>query len=115
MTLAFWNNPLVVSAFRVKYRRGAISATLLIYTVVLASAGLGLEYYDRQFLPHIPWATKFILGILGAQLAVSAFWAITATAKSVHTEVTNRTLELQRIAALGPRQILLGKLLGEPA
>ena len=33
----------------------------------------------------------------------------------MRAEVINRTLDFQRIATLSPRQILLGKLLGEPA
>ncbi len=117
MSFAFWNNPLIVSAFRVKYRRGGISGVLLFHAVVLAAVGMGLHYYDRAvlFLPHLPWAVKFLAVVLWGQVAVSSFWAITATARSIQSEVTNRTLDFQRIAALGPRQILLGKLLGEPA
>src|SRR5206468_3384014 len=57
----------------------------------------------------------YFLTLMGIQFLVSALTASAATATSIRTEVVNRTLDFQRIAALSPRQILFGKLFGEPA
>jgi hypothetical protein len=53
--------------------------------------------------------------LLTLQFIVSTVIAAGTTSASMRSEVASRTLDLQRIAALSPRQILLGKLLGEPA
>ena len=47
MSLAFWNNPIVVSAFRVKYRRGPVPSTAL-YLLLLVAGGAVLHYYRDQ-------------------------------------------------------------------
>ncbi len=113
MQLDFWNNPIVVSAFRVKYRRGGFSTGLGAYLLVLAAAGVGLQYYQDKL--RVPWHHIYYPLLMGVQFFVSGLIAATATASSVRSEVINRTLDFQRIAALSPRQIILGKLLGEPA
>jgi len=111
--LDFWNNPIVVSAFRVRYRRGGFTNTLAPYLVVLAAIGAGLEYYQDKM--QVPWARIYYPILMGLQFLGLGVMASTATAASLRSEVVNRTLDFQRIAALSPRQILLGKLLGEPA
>jgi len=113
MHLAFWNNPIIVSAFRVRYRRGGFTNTLAPYLVVLAAIGAGLEYYQDKM--RVPWAQIYYPILMGLQFLGLGVMASTATAASIRSEVVNRTLDFQRIAALSPRQILLGKLLGEPA
>jgi hypothetical protein len=114
MGIDFWNNPIVVSAFRVKYRRGGVFNVTTIYLLVLIAGGALLARYGDPVRMG-PWPRAYLLTILGLQFVVSAVVAGNATTTSLRAEVVSRTLDFQRIAALTPRQILLGKLLGEPA
>lgn len=114
MRLDFWNNPIIVSAFRVKYRRGGVFNLTVLYLLLLVAGGvLFARYTDPVKLG--PWPRNYLLALLGWQFLVSALLAGIATTTSIRTEVDNRTLDFQQIAALRPSQILLGKLLGEPA
>ena len=120
MQLDFWNNPIVVSAFRVKYRRGGLFMTSISYLVLLAAGGIGLMYWSHaEELNGNPWKTPwhevYLLILLSVQLGFSGLIAATTTATSMRAEVMNRTLDFQRIAAISPRQILIGKLFGEAA
>jgi hypothetical protein len=112
MSLDFWNNPIVVSAFRIQYRRGGMN-TPAYYVLLLAAGGAALHYYRHRIGGS--WPHNYFLSLMGLQFFVSGLRAVTATSASIKAEVTNRTLDFQRIAALSPRQILLGKLFGEPA
>jgi hypothetical protein len=113
MRADFWNNPLIVSAFRVKNRRGGLFNLAALYIMVLVAGGMVLDYYNDRI--GGTWSRNYLLALLGVQFFISGLFAISATATSVRNEVTSRTFDFQRIAALSPRQILLGKLLGEPA
>ncbi len=113
MKFDFWNNPIVVSAFRVRYRRGGVFNLTTIYVLVLVAGGALLQYYNYLFRGL--WQQNYLLALLGVQFIVSALIACSATGNSMRAEVLERTLDFQRIATLSPRQILLGKLLGEPA
>lgn len=113
MTLDFWNNPIVVSAFRVKYRRGGLSSSILLYVTLLAVGGAVMQYYNLLLGGN--WQRKYYIALMGLQFGLSIFMASISTAASLRAEVISRTLDFQRIAALSPQQILLGKLLGEPA
>jgi hypothetical protein len=84
-----------------------------LYVLLLVAVGMVIYYY-RARLP-LPWPKFYLLAILVFQFILSAILAASATSASIRSEVVNRTLDFQRIAALSPRQILLGKLLGEPA
>jgi hypothetical protein len=114
MRIDFWNNPIIVSAFRVKYRRGGIFNLTTVYLLILVAMGALVARYTDPVQVG-PWPRNYLLVLFGLQFVVSALLAGNATATSVRAEVINRTLDFQRIAALSPRQILLGKLLGEPA
>lgn len=113
MKLDFWNNPIVVSAFRLKYRRGAPAVMTCLWLLALLALGAVLNRYQDR-LP-VPWARAYLVAVVALQFVVTAVYAWSATYTSLRAEVTQRTLDFQRIAALSPRQILLGKLLGEPA
>jgi hypothetical protein len=113
MRIDFWNNPIIVSAFRVKNRRGGLFNLSALYIMVLVAGGMVLQYYNDR-IGGI-WSRNYLLCLIGVQFFVSAMIAASTTAASLRTEVTSRTLDFQRIATLSPRQILLGKLLGEPA
>ncbi|MBX3434921.1 MAG: hypothetical protein KF847_16505 [Pirellulales bacterium] len=112
----FWNNPLVVSAMRIKYRKGSPGFTASLYGLALIGLGAILHYADQQNrgLP-IPLSRAYLLGILGIQFVVSGAVTLFSVAGSMTAEVANRTLDFQRIVSLSPRQIMLGKMIGEPA
>jgi hypothetical protein len=115
MALDFWNNPIVVSAFRVRHRKGSLFRNTALYVLLLACIGAAMEYWkDRIPDPH-GWVHAYFLTLITIQFLVSGLMAGSATAVSMRNEVINRTLDFQRIAALSPRQILVGKLFGEPA
>jgi hypothetical protein len=117
MSLAFWNNPLVVSAFRVRVQRASPFGAAVKSLAALAVVGAVLEHYHNDWFKALdwPWTRTYFLTLMAVQFLVSGLIAVTATSSSLRAEVMNRTLDMQRIAALTPRQILLGKLLGEPA
>jgi hypothetical protein len=112
MRLDFWNNPIVVSAVRVKNRHGAVFHQTAFYLMLLVAGGMLLAHYNDRF--GGPWSRNYLLGLLGLQFVLASLVAISNTSNSLRTEVSGRTLDFQRIAALSPGQILLGKLLGEP-
>src|SRR5262249_30681723 len=101
------------SALRVRYRRGGLFNLTTIYLLLLAAGGAVLEYYNHVF--GGPWQRNYLLALLSLQFFVSGMIASVATGSSLRSEVVERTLDFQRIATLSPKQILLGKLLGEPA
>ena len=114
----FWNNPLVVSAFRVRTRRVNPVWALTLYLMVLVSIGAGIYFYSLRApaaQANWPWPRIYLGVIFGTQLAVSCFGALQSTHTSMRREVTTRTLDFQRTTGLSPREILWGKLLGEPA
>ena len=114
MKLDFWNNPIIVSAFRVKYRRGGLFLVTTIYLLILTGGGMLLWRYDDPKL-YGPWHRNYFVALFSVQLAISGLIAVGTTSASIRSEVTSRTLDFQRIATLSPRSILIGKLLGEPA
>jgi hypothetical protein len=109
----FWNNPIIVSAFRVRYRRGGMWNVTTMYLLLLTAGGMLLYYYRDRF--SIPWPKLYFACILGVQFFACFMLGLTATGTSMRSEVVNRTLDFQRLASLSPAKILLGKLLGEPA
>ena len=111
--LDFWNNPLVVSAMRQRYRRGSPGLTASAYLLLLICIGAMLHYTQDEM--ELPWIRMYLVVIIGIQFVVSGLFAVLSTSVSMQAEVNNRTLDFQRIAALSPRQILLGKILGEPS
>ena len=113
MRFDFWNNPLVVSAMRQRYRHGSPGLMASVYLLVLVCVAAGLHHYQDELA--IPWMRAYLVGVMGVQFVISGLFAVLSTSMSMSAEVTNRTLDFQRIAALSPRQILLGKILGEPS
>jgi len=108
----FWNNPLVVSAVRLKYRRGSPGLTASLYLLVLISIGL-IIYYNRDEAP-IPPARMFLVIVFGIQFLISGGLAVFSVMNSLNVEVVTRTLDFQRIVSLSPSEILIGKVIGEP-
>ena len=104
MRIDFWNNPIVVSAFRVKYRRGGLFNVAALYLLLLTAGGVVLFYYYDLFRGGWPWARTYFVCLMSLQFIVSTVIAASATSASMRTEVASRTLDFQRIAALSPRQ-----------
>ena len=113
MKLDFWNNPIIVSSFRVRYRRGGLFNLTAIYLMLLVVGGVVMYHY-RGNMPGT-WSRNYLLALLGMQFFLSAAMAGGTTANSMRSEVVSRTFDFQRISSLSPRQILAGKLFGEPA
>lgn len=112
----FWNNPLVVTSMRLKFRKGSPALAASMYAIALLGIGGVLHYIDTQG-PGLPIAfgRAYLVAIFGVQFAVSGGMALFGVAASMTAEVANRTLDFQRIVSLSPRQIMLGKMLGDPA
>jgi hypothetical protein len=113
MPYDFWNNPIVVSAFRSKYRRGSPSTALVFYPLTLLLIGVAVPYFLPDARQAWPKAAFYILVLI--QFFVSGFTASIGTSGSMKSEIAKQTLDFQRITTLTSRQILLGKLLGESA
>jgi hypothetical protein len=97
MQYDFWNNPLVVSAMRLKYRRSSPGITTCLYLLVLLTIGGMLRYYQDSY--SLPPGRAFLLAILALQFVVSGGIALFTVANSVQSEVANRTLDFQRAAS----------------
>lgn len=110
----FWNNPLVVSAFRAK---GKKQFPLAAYIVVLVAIGGFLEYFSRtSAVPwKTPWQQAHLVVVVALTAGASFVFAMVATQTSIAAEVSNKTLDFQRITGLSPAQVVVGKIFGEPA
>jgi hypothetical protein len=62
-----------------------------------------------------PVARTYLLILFSIHFLLCAVIALVTTTGSMNAEVTNRTLDFQRIVSLSPQTILLGKMIGEPA
>ncbi len=114
--LAFWNNPLVVSALRMKFRRGMPVAMTCTYVLLLITVGAAMYRWRVDMAGNgFQWDQIFLATLAGVQFFLAAVLAMGATKTSMQAEVNNRTMDFQRIASVSPWRILLGKLLGEGA
>lgn len=113
MKLDFWNNPIVVSSFRVRARKGNLMYWLVGYPVLLLLVGTAVPYFIPNVMKDWPRIAFYIL--MGLQFLLLGIMAGSATSASMKAEVAKQTLDFQRISSLSPRQILLGKLLAESA
>lgn len=115
MALVPWNNPLVGTAFMLRARRGNLLLNVSLYVIVLVMGYIGWQYYvtlmpNFKANPH----KIFLLILFGGQCFLSGLLMLGQAGSSLKNEVMNKTLDFQRIAAVGPWDILLGKLLGTP-
>lgn len=113
MPFTIWNNPIVVSAFRVRHRRGGLFVGITAYLLLLAASAAALPHSG---LPPLngSWPFTFLVGLCSVQCVLSGLIAGSATWNSMRNEVVQQTLDFQRVA-LAPRDILIGKMLGAPA
>jgi hypothetical protein len=113
MAVDFWNNPIVVSAFRVKYRRGGLFGFVSLYLCLLVGGAGWLWLADNCFAGS--WPETFFVALVGVQCLLLGLGASTAAGQSIRRELDQHTFDFQRVATLPPRDIVLGKILGEPA
>lgn len=113
LELDFWNNPLVVSALRLRIRRGSPVMFMTGYLLLLGVVCAFIYQYRVNYLDV--WPQICLAVVLGVQTVVSGIVAMTSLSASMQAEVLNRTLDFQRIAAISPLKILIGKLFGEAA
>lgn len=116
MRLLPWRNPLVVTSFMLRARRGGFFTRTTVYLGLLAMAYLGWLYYDSIYVsqkrlmnPH----KVFFLFLYGAQCIFSGIVVLGQVGSALKNEVLNKTLDFQRIAAVSPWDILIGKLFGQ--
>src|ERR1043166_798698 len=106
MAFDFWNNPLVVSALRVKYRKRGLFLGLMVYVSFVGCAFVAAWYL-------IPWfngaavddALKLqwmFMGLLIGQAIVSVLVTVTGTSTAMAMEVNDGTLDYQRLTKLTP-------------
>ena len=113
MRLDYWNHPLVTSAFRVRFRGSGPSIMAATYFLGLVIAGGMLHHYLAENVQY-SWIRVYFICLIATETIAAGLFAMMGTHQSMHAEVTNRTLDYQRIAAIPPRDILIGKLVGEP-
>jgi len=111
--LDYLDHPLVIKSLRVKYRGGRLAMLAGCY-VLLLLAGLMIMQRFSLDVGGPMWIRNYFIGMISLQMLISAVIAMSATASSMQSKVTSRTLDLQRIAGLSPAQIILGKAFGEP-
>jgi hypothetical protein len=136
--MRFWRNPEFVRHLRAELR---MTRALTLLAVVIAiclliwlacwgsrqaevealrnrSAHVGdprpelLERLERES-PMVVWRS-FYSTLLYAQLAVLTFWSLLSCAQSISRERERKTWDFQRATRLSPRELLVGKVLGEP-
>jgi hypothetical protein len=110
----FWNNPLVVSAFRTK---GKKQFPLAAFIVSLVAVGAVMEYFARTAVRpwQTPWHHNYLVVVVAIAAGASFLFAMIATQTSIAAEVSNKTLDFQRITGLSPAEVVVGKIFGEPA
>ena len=79
----------------------------------MTAGGILHHYWAEE--PNVSWVRIYFIVLISVEVVVAGLFAMMATWQSIHAEVVNRTLDYQRIAAVPPRDILIGKLIGEPA
>jgi hypothetical protein len=112
MPLAPWNNPIVISAVRSSFRQRNPTTLTTLYLLALVVGGVILEYTNFRLEDSFP-LTYFVC-LVAVQWFLSGAGASATATQSMRAELANGTFDFQRIATLAPRDILLGKMLGEP-
>src|SRR5437764_85404 len=112
MNLLPWNNPLVGTAFILRARRGNMLTNITLYIIVLVMGYVGWQYYLSFNKVQSNPNNIFLRILFGVQCFLSGIVMLGQAGSSLKNEVMNKTLDFQRIAATGPWDILMGKLLG---
>src|SRR5262249_38050122 len=112
MAFSFWNNPIIVSAFRVRQRRSGVFFIISLYLGLLVVVAAALP--ETNMAPwHDSWPLTYLVSMVSWQCVLSGLMSLASTWNSMRTEVVQRTLDFQRVA-LAPRDIVVGKMFGPP-
>src|SRR5437763_12591138 len=114
-------NPEFLRLLRSKLRMRALialgTAGVLIYGCVLTFT-IVIEK-GRQFMPTSFSVTKALHGyfyvVVGIQLALLSIYSVALAAQNITLEKERGTFDFQRLVAIGPWRLTLGKLFGAPA
>src|SRR5262245_44406579 len=110
MKLLPWKNPLVVTSFLLRARRGGFFTVVTIYILILAMGYGAWQYYvNTTPKPHfrIPPDLIAFLFLYCGQCVLSGIAMLSAASNTIKVEVLNKTLDFQRIAAVSPWDILI--------
>lgn len=114
MKLDFWNNPLVVHAFESPRGRRRVVRTIVQTPVLLVAL-----YWVVQYLTGLAGGAvtprQALVALLGFEFVAGSIGSLAATASALRNDVRQGTLESLRLTTLTPRELLLGKMLAEPA
>ena len=90
MGLDFWNNPIIVSAFRVKYRRSAPTLLVTLYVASLVGLGAVMYHYHDRFRATLPWHQMYFVIVVSVQSLLSGLVALSSTQASLVAEEIGR-------------------------
>ncbi len=115
MNLLPWKNPLVITSFLLRARRGGFFTTVVLYIMFLVMGYGAWLYYVSLYPQNVKNPSKvFFLILYIGQCILSGILMLAGGSGAIKNEVMNKTLDFQRIAAVSPWDILIGKLLGVP-
>jgi hypothetical protein len=111
MKIDFWNNPLVIHAFESSAGRRKL------WSIVLGQPLLLLALYAllSEWQPAAVTPQSCLVALIGWELVAGVLGALLVTGAAITSDVKQRTLESLKLTALTPAQLLLGKMLAEPA
>jgi hypothetical protein len=115
MRLLPWTNPLVATAFMLRARKSGLLMGPGLYVGLLAVLYLGWLQFANTYPERVKNINpnKFaFLFLFAGQCIFSGIIVLGQASSALKNEVLNKTLDFQRIAALHPWDILIGKLLG---
>jgi hypothetical protein len=106
----FWNNPILATAVRARFRGGYLIHALVLYPLLLMMAGASVPFFFHD-IPEWPRYGFNVLIIV--QFGLCGLIATASASHSLKAEVVNQTLDFLRMTPLSPWQILTGKMIGE--
>jgi hypothetical protein len=110
-TIDFWNNPLVIHAFESPAGRRKLWWMALGQPVTLIALYAVLAHWLAKELT----GGICLVALIGLQVLGGMIGALVLTGAAVLADVRQRTLESLKLTSMTPAQLLLGKLLAEPA
>lgn len=134
-----WKNPEFVRHLRANLRRTraiTVAATVIAICALIWLGCWGAKQSELAAIrrgmemEHLHWSPErlaqmeqsapvevwlsFYKFMMYAQLGVLTFWSLLSCAQSISGERERKTWDFQRATRLGPGELLVGKLLGEP-